>query len=221
MTTRRSPDSREEAGVRGLYLRLAGTTTDLLANSAVATHWDHQSVLHHFDVSGLAGHLARSILQVEWYLDAEVTDARPITASEYYAALVGVTDPTSELSVGVRQRGAEVASDGPGALHERTVMALRRLRTRLPDEPTDRRVEAVGRVLLLDEYLRTRLVEMTVHMDDLALSVGVSTPEEPADAYGVAIETLVGVAAVRHGPLAVLRALTRHERQGTDILRVL
>ncbi len=62
---------------------------------------------------------------------------------------------------------------------------------------------------------------MTIHIDDLALSAGLSVPEVPADAYGVAIDTLVGVATVRHGPLAILRALTRHERQGTEILRVL
>ena len=62
---------------------------------------------------------------------------------------------------------------------------------------------------------------MTVHMDDLTLSVGLSPPEAPAEAYGVAIEILVEVATLRHGPLAILRALTRHERQGTETLRVL
>jgi hypothetical protein len=208
-------------GVRELYLRVAADTAELLADRSVAEHWDDPSVLAHFAVSGLAGHLARSILQVEWYLDADVADAPPITASQYYAALVGVTDPGSELNVAVRRRGEELAAGGPTALAESTAGALARLGPRLPTEPPDRRVEALGRVLLLDEYLKTRLVEMTVHVDDLTLSVGVSRPQPPADAYGVAIETLVAVATLRHGALAVLRALTRAERQGPEILRVL
>ncbi|MDQ3574367.1 MAG: maleylpyruvate isomerase N-terminal domain-containing protein [Actinomycetota bacterium] len=207
--------------MRNLYLEVATVTSELVADPSVADHWEEQSVLAQFAVGGLAGHLARSILQVEWYLDGEVADAPPMTASGYYASLVGVTDPDSELNTGVRRRGEEVASEGPAGLAARTAGALTRLTTRLPAEPGDRRVEAAGRVLLLDEYLRTRLVEMTVHIDDLALSVGLRPPEAPAGAYGVAIETLVGVSTLRHGPLAVLRALTRHERQGTEILRVL
>ncbi len=210
-----------EGGVRGLYLEVATATAALLTDGSVAEHWDEESTLPHFAVSGLAGHLARAVLQVEWYLDADLPDAELVTASEYYAALTGVADPDSELNVGVRQRGEEVAAGGPSALAARTAAALARLRTRLAAEPSDRCVGALGRLLLLDEYLKTRLVEMMVHMDDLALSVGLSPPEPPADAARLAIETLVEVAALRHGHLAVLRALTRRERQGTEILRVL
>ncbi|MDQ3574803.1 MAG: maleylpyruvate isomerase N-terminal domain-containing protein [Actinomycetota bacterium] len=210
-----------EVHMRDLYLEVAVLTAELVADPSVAEHWEDQSVLAHLAVGGLAGHLARSVLQVEWYLDREVADASLMTASEYYASLVGVTDPDSELNAGVRRRGEEAAIEGPAGLAQRTAAALARLTTRLPVEPGHRRVEAIGRVLLLDEYLRTRLVEMTVHNDDLALSVGLSPPEAPADAYGVAIDTLVGVSMLRHGPLAVLRALTRHERQDTEILRVL
>ena len=214
-------ESDHELRMRDLYLEVAAIAAELVADPSVGDHWEDQSVLAHLGVGGLAGHLARSILQVEWYLDGQVADAPPMTASEYYASLVGVTDPNSELNEGVRQRGEETASEGPADLAERTAGALAGLNTRLPAEPGGRRVEAVGRVLLLDEYLKTRLVEMTVHTDDLALSVGLRPPEVPADAYGVAIETLVGVATLRHGPLAVLRALTRRERQDTEILRVL
>lgn len=207
--------------MRKLYLQVATVTTELVASPSVAERWYDQSVLPHFGVGGLASHLARSILQVEWYLDADVGDAQPVTAGQYYAGLEGVHEVDSELNTAVRRRGEEVAVDGPAALAEHTAAALKRLGTRLPAEPDDRRVEAIGRVLWLDEYLKTRLVEMTVHIDDLALSAGLSLPEVPADAYGVAIETLVGVASLRHGSLAILRALTRHERQGTEILRVL
>lgn len=207
--------------MRELYLEVATATADLVAHPSVAEHWHRPSVLPHFAVSGLAGHLARSVLQVEWYLDDDVPDAQPITASQYYAGLVGASDPDSELSVGVRQRGEEAAAQGPEALAEETAAALARLTTRLPAETSGRRVGALGRTLLLDEYLKTRLVEMTVHMDDLALTLGLAPPEVPARGYRVAIETMMEVATLRHGPLAVLRALTRRERQGPEVLQVL
>jgi hypothetical protein len=207
--------------MRELYLQVATATADVLARPMVAERWADPSALPHFAVSGLAGHLARSVLQVEWYLDADVPDAQPATAGEYYAALSGVTDIDSELNVGVRQRGEEVALDGPRALASRVEAAVPLLRTRLWAEPADRRVGVLGRVLLLDEYLKTRLVEMCVHVDDLAVSVGIAPPEVPARAYGIAIETMVEVAVLRHGPLAVLRALTRRERQSPDVLQVL
>lgn len=121
----------------------------------------------------------------------------------------------------VHQRGEEEAVGGQPVLVERTIAALGRLRGRLPGEAIDRRVEALGRVLLLDDYLKTRLVELTVHMDDLAISGGLPTPHEPAAAYRVAVETLVDVATLRSGVVTVLRALSRGERQDPAVLRVL
>ena len=207
--------------MRALYLDTAAVAVHLLGDAAVERAWGGVSVLPDFEVGGLVAHLARSVLQVEWYLDAEIGDAEPITAPEYYAGLLGVTEPDSALNRGVRQRAEEVAAEGHAAVLGRTLAALGRLQARLPAEAGDRRVEALGRVLSLDEYLKTRLVELTVHMDDLALSLGLPTPVHPEAAFTVAIETLVSVATLRSGPLVVLRALSRAERQAPDVLRVL
>ncbi len=67
----------------------------------------------------------------------------------------------------------------------------------------------------------TRLVELTLHIDDLCVSVGVPTPQLPADGTGAAIETLVEVARLRHGDGAVLAALARRERDDGAALRVM
>lgn len=215
------PGSGKLRGMRALYLDTAAVAVQLLGDAAVERAWGGVSVLPDFEVGGLAAHLARSVLQVEWYLDAEIGEAEPITAPEYYAGLLGVTEPDSALNRGVRQRAEEVAAEGHAAVLGRTLAALGRLQARLPAEAGDRRVEALGRVLLLDEYLKTRLVELTVHMDDLALSLGLPTPVHPEAAFAVSIETLVSVATLRSGPLVVLRALSRAERQAPDVLRVL
>jgi len=208
------------ANTRQIYLDTAGATLELISDRAVASVWDEPSVLDRLSVGDLAAHLARSILQVEWYLDAEVPDVELVDAASYYAVLEGFDDLDSPLNVGVRARAAEVAEQGHGALVDTVTETLDRLRTRISSEPDDRCVEAFGRVLLLDEYLKTRLVEMAVHIDDLVLSVGLDI-DPPDDAVEVAIETLVGAAAERHGSLAVLRALTRSERDAVRALRVL
>jgi hypothetical protein len=206
--------------LRRSYVDASRVALDLLACPEVAARWEDESVLPEFAVRGLAGHLARAVLQVEWFLDAPEPDGPPITAVTYYAELVGVTDPSSDLNVGVRARGEEVADAGPAALVEATSGCLERLGRRLELEPDERRLSAFGRTLVLDEYLRTRLVELTVHIDDLAISVDVA-PSVPAEAYAAAMDVLVAVGRRRHGDLAVLRALTRRERDQVEALRVL
>lgn len=176
-----------------------------------------------FSVGGLAGHLARAVLQVDAFLDQPEPepDVPAISAGRYYGDLTGTTDLESPLNVGVRQRGMAVAEEGHAALVQRTRRTLDRLHDRLPAEPPGRRVTALGRVLLLDEYLLTRLVELTVHVEDLALSLGVETPWMPEEAWRDAVTTLMDAALQRHAAPAVLRALTRRERDATDALRVL
>jgi len=207
--------------VRDVFLATCRASLELLAEPAVAVSWRAESVLPEFDVSALAGHLARSTLQVEWFLDAEEPLDEPITAVEYYARLEGVHDRDSALNVGVRARGAEVAAHGADRLVAEVSEALDRLTRRLPREPGRRQLTALGRTLRLDEYLTTRLVELTVHIDDLALSVRVQPPMVPPEAYQLAITTLVDVSRARHGDVEVLHALTRRERDVHDALHII
>lgn len=63
-------------------------------------------------------------------------------------------------------------------------------------------------------------VELAVHLEDLALSVGVHAPA-PEAALAIAIDVLVAAARERHGDQAVLHALARRERDTNHALRVL
>jgi hypothetical protein len=67
----------------------------------------------------------------------------------------------------------------------------------------------------LDDLVLTRLIEVVVHCDDLAISVGVPTPALPGTDTVVA--TLARIAVRRHGPVAVLRGLSRAERAPESI----
>ena len=62
------------------------------------------------------------------------------------------------------------------------------------------------------DYLRSRLVEVLVHTDDLATSVGIDAGPPPPSAVDVALAFLLEAARRDHGDLAVLRAFTRCER---------
>ncbi len=104
-------------------------------------------------------------------------------------------------------------------LVERVHAALDQQRTGLEEVHGDWVVfmPQTGWALSLDDFLVTRMVELSVHMDDLAVSVGLSAPELPGTALDPVVALLTGLAVRRHGQAALLRALTRAERTPSAI----
>lgn len=213
-----------EPDARALFLGSCEVAGGMLARPELAARWDGESALPLLSVAALAAHLARALHTVEAYLDApppprDVSEGL-VSASAYFVPID--SDLDSPLNVGVRRRADEAAADGAGAVAEAFTDALSRLRHRLPTEPVDRVIRAFGdRVILLDDYLVVRMVELTVHSDDLAASVGIEPPPFPEPVLELVIETLVGTAVMRHGDWAVLRSLTRRERDTAAALRVI
>jgi hypothetical protein len=157
---------------------------------------------------------------VETALDTESQNQDRLVSAEEYWNLALDPDDGSPLNTGLRERGELMGSQGHDVVVaevDRLVVVLSRS---LPAEPVDRLVSVLdGTTMRLDNYLVTRIVELTVHADDLTTSVGLD-PALPSAALPLAIHSLVDVARVRHGDLAVLRALSRRERQTAEILRV-
>ena len=210
------------ADTRAAFLDAASTAVQLLERPEVARRWADASVLAQFSVAGLAGHLVRGMTTVEGYLDGPEPAGDGISAGSYFHSVirsVNVDDPGNQA---IRTRGEEEAAGGPAALAAEARAAFERLSSRLAGLKSGRRVRvAGGLVMMLDEYLRTRVVELVVHADDLAASIGVElVPPQPATCR-VAIDVLVDAARIRHGDMAVLRALARRERGPVEALRVL
>ena len=213
-----------DSATRNAYLGAARVAVALLDRAETRGRWSESSVLPGMTVGELAAHLCRSVLQVEWFLDAPIADGELTDAVVYYSRLQGTADPSSPLNEGVRTRSAETAERGYEPLLTDATKALARLAKRLPAEPADRRVSVAhrpGEEMLLDEYLRTRCVELTVHTTDLAISVGVPDPGGNDDAVRIAVDLLTAAARQRYGDRAVLTALTRRERDDLDAGRVL
>ncbi|MFG2133078.1 maleylpyruvate isomerase N-terminal domain-containing protein [Streptomyces sp. NPDC048751] len=171
-------------------------------------------------VSGLAGHLAYQIFSVDPALEGPASEQEPVPVLEHYARAVWIDAPLDgEISSGIRAKGENISSEGLRRLVERVHATLDRQRTGLEEVHGDWVVfmPQTGWALSLDDFLVTRIVELAVHMDDLAVSVGLSTPELPGAALDPVVALLTGLAVRRHGQAALLRALTRAERAPAEI----
>jgi hypothetical protein len=213
---------RYPAGVTAdLFLAAAEVVAPLLRAPELAARWHEASALAEFRTSGLAGHTARAVLNVERYLDAEVpAGASALDAVSYFLTASGpdVENPASTMNQSIRERGEQEAAGGPQALADAYDGVRARLADRLPGLPGDRPVLMFGRyVLPLHECLLTRLVEIVVHADDLAVTLGLPMPDFGDDVEDLVIATLARIARRRHGTLPVLRALARRERAPSTV----
>ncbi|TDC39629.1 hypothetical protein E1211_03475 [Micromonospora sp. 15K316] len=203
------------AAIRTAYLTAARSAVRLLDDPAVAEGWGRPSALAEFGVAGLAGHLASQVFQVEAVLAEPVPAGDPIGLLDHYArgSWIGAS-VDDDVNVGIRRVGEEIAQEGPQALVARTAEAVQRLAEALTREPAGRVVHLTRGPwsLTLDDFLTTRLMELAVHSDDLAVSVGVAAPELPVDVLEPVLSLLARLAVRRHGQQAVLRALARAER---------
>ena len=75
-------------------------------------------------------------------------------------------------------------------------------------------------MLSLDDFCRTRLIEVLLHLDDLAVSVGVPCPDTDEEGRAIVIDVLMGIARMRHGDREVLQALARDERRTVVVFPV-
>jgi hypothetical protein len=206
----------DTTGPRAGYLEAVGVIAPLLRRPEVAERWRTPSALQDFSVAGLSGHLAGQALTVTEILAQPPPADAPIPLLEHYARAAWVhSDIDSDVNVGIREGGEDTAGDDPGALADRVEAAVAEVRSRLPQQPADACVLVPwqGWVLSLDDFLVTRAMEVAVHADDLAFSVGVEPPALSAQAMRPVWGLLTDLAVRRHGQAAVLRALTRRERQ--------
>ncbi|MFI9826787.1 maleylpyruvate isomerase N-terminal domain-containing protein [Streptomyces sp. NPDC051913] len=206
--------------ITGAYLDAADVAVELLNQPAVAERWEEPSALAEWSVGGLAGHLAWQVFFIPAVLDEPAPTQQVIGLDDYYARVrwidAGLHD---EANARIRRGGEDAGAEGVRPLADRAADTVRALRTRLPAEP-DRAVRLPvwgDYALSLDDFLTTRLMELVVHTDDLASSVGIPTPELPGPAVEASVGLLTRLALRRHGQSAVLRALSRAERAPSSV----
>ena len=196
------------------FLSAARTAGALLHSPELAESWTKPSALAEFGVSGLAGHLAGQVGNVTRFLDAPVpADAPVMDGIRYYSQHGSEVDVYSEDNTRIRVLSEEFAGPSAAELAARYDASVETVATRLDGLAEDRLVLLFNRwVLPLDQCLLTRILELVVHADDLAVSLGVPTPEFAPDVVDAAVTTLARIAVAKRGQLPVLRALSRRER---------
>ncbi len=201
------------------FLVAAGSVVDLLGRVEVVESWSAPSALPQMSVGALAAHLGSQVLTVHAALTkgTGVTQARPLSLLEHYDRVAWVRDDLdADSNRTIREGSDRAAQAGHDALVLRVQRAVEDLRLGL------RSLELPPAVtmpwwdwsLSFEDYLVTRVMEMVVHSDDLAVSLDLQPPELPEEVLGPVLALLVGISLRRHGQAAVVRGLSRRERAG-------
>ncbi|MGA9749613.1 MAG: maleylpyruvate isomerase N-terminal domain-containing protein [Nocardioides sp.] len=188
--------------------------TDLVGSDLVADAWDRESALPGMTVGGLTRHL---VSQPECAVDFLRT---PGPADAPLLSLVGHYDLVDWFAVPVDAPENTSIRDDFNRLgsagHLDSVTALARSLAQL-----DSALDAAGPTtyvpwqncaLPTDDFLVVRAMEVVVHADDLACSVGMPFPDFSPEVLEPVLALLAALSARRHGPDAVLRTLSRRER---------
>jgi Mycothiol maleylpyruvate isomerase N-terminal domain len=166
-------------------------------------------------VGAVAGHLFLVLRSLDKHLDASrepsIPGPAPANASQQWPRIETPGDLDRPDSIRVRADGDHVAAWGWEAVRSAYVSRTEKLAGRLAG-PLPAAVTFGAAPMDFGDYLVTRIVELLVHADDLAASVGLPPPQPPAEAASIAIEVLTEGARQVYGDLEVLRALTRPER---------
>ena len=201
--------------IANAFLAAVDSVVDLLGRPEVAERWESPSALAEWSVGGLAGHLADQAILTVARLEDDPDPEEPITLDEHYRRAVWVTaEIDDEVSVDIREDGDLAAAEGRDALLRRVLTARARLAELLAATAPDRVVSIPwqGWAVRRDDFLVSRMMEVTVHSDDLAASVEIDAPPLPDAVLGPVLGLLTRLAVRRHGQSAVVAALARAER---------
>ena len=142
------------------------------------------------------------------------------TRRGYYARVSWIgSDLGTPFNQLIRSGGEQEAADGPAALAVRVAACIRQLRDTLPGARTRpvRRPTWGAWSISFDDFVTSRMLELVIHCDDLACSVGLPVPAFPPQAVETVVDILSRIALRRHGATDVLRALSRSERAPVSI----
>jgi hypothetical protein len=220
--------SRDEVDA---YVAAVDWLRGILGRVELAEVWGEPSAVAHYTVGGMAAHAVHGVVWLEQLLtDAEPVGLRPVTMGEFFGLnrVDDVADPNAPedaFSASLRAAAEGFARTGVGTVYLALTASRDQLVGVLDLAEASRPVAVIrvsGAQISLREYLRTRVLELVVHCDDLVCSVpGLVAPDPPAGSLEVSLGVCLQLAQARVGGVAALRAFTRSERALPGALRVL
>jgi len=200
--------------LREAFLAATDHVLVVVSRTDVAEAWDRPSALPEWTVGGLVAHLAAQPATAVTLLSAP-PHADPIPLEEHYRRSAWVSAGLDDdVNVSIRASGDEKAAAGPGEVVAGVVTARAALPDLLAAQPADRAVLIPWNdwSLVRDDFLTGRMMEIVVHGEDVAASVGFTSPVLPGAVLDPVVRLLTHLAAERHGQGAVVSALSRSER---------
>ena len=196
----------------------------VLAADVVGKAWDRGSILAEMTVGDIAGHLLAVLIMFERCYELEVPPE--VVAADPDGAGYATVRLGSKSDLGLppfripREGGRRVAARGHAAAVEQFGALLASLDARLSDDDPDRAL-LVGdhAATTLRAFTATRVVELVLHADDIAESVGLAIAPPTTDASELVIGMLVASTRNRVGDARTIRALGG--RGDVDDLRAL
>jgi hypothetical protein len=209
------------------YLGAVDWLRSILGRSEVAYAWPERSAVADYTVGGIAAHAVHGVLWLEQLLmDPEPAGLRRVTIVEFFGTnRVDGPDDHDSLSASLRAAAEAFALAGASAVNAACTVSRDVLVGLLKTASADRAVPVIrlaGGQVSLEDYLRTRVLEVVVHGDDVASSVsGRVEADPPPAAVEISLGVCIEMARVRVGDVGALRAFTRAERSEPGALRVL
>jgi hypothetical protein len=206
---------------RAVVVAAADRVAGLVDRPQVADAWARESSCAGMSVGGLTWHLIGQPATVVRLLPAdpapssgaEPAGTEPIGLLEHYRRAAWVhEDLDGATNRSIRAAADEGAAAGPAAALSRLAAARSQLAAVLADAPATTFLPWQGWSLATDDFLVTRVMEMVVHADDLAASVGLPTPDFGLDVLDPVLRLLAALAVQRHGQDALVRTLARPQR---------
>ena len=201
---------------------------EIVARPEVGKAWDQPSALEGYTVGAIVGHVNAGVGWLGPLLDAPAQpDLRPSTRDDLLQFFHGLKIDPGEAERNpihdvLRDKFERAAGHGWESNRDKFLGLAERLTSRLEGESAERLLDLrpfEPLILRLGDFLPTRILELVVHADDLATSIGVDAPL-PENAATVAIDLMMAVARTGHGDLAVVQALARRERADPSVFPV-
>ena len=188
--------------------------TDLVGSDLVAAAWDQESALPSMTVGGLTRHLVSQPECAVDFLTASVpADAPLLGLVGHYELVDWLAAPADgPENTSIRDDFNLFGSAGHGDSVAVLVRALEKLHSAIDDAGPTTYVPWQNCALPTDDFLVVAAMDMVVHADDLACSVGMPVPEFRPEVMEPVLALLAALFARRHGAPAVLRSLSRAER---------
>lgn len=167
------------------FLTAGSIVLELLRRPEVADQWPRPSALSKMSVGALACHLGRQVARAAELLPL-ATDVPPLKSADvHYGRAAWVTASSPDEPVNDRSTDDAEGALGYSAMLQRAAGALEVARGQLTAGNAHDviLIPWQGWSLRRDDFLLTRLLEMVVHADDLAVSLGVPTPELPDEVF--------------------------------------